>query len=195
MSAAVLSGAVPTGSSMRIGDHWLGKKGACGYTYLGLLAVLAALSAGLVGVGQHWSTQAQREKERELIFRGEQIRSAIHAYMRASPGKADAPRTWEDLLNDRRGREARHHLRRLYVDPFTGNADWRLIPHPGQPGRFVGVHSRSNVFALREVNLPGRTAGRTCVCDWLFQVGAESIVLWPASNSNRSAADTATVTE
>lgn len=122
-----------------------------GYSYLAVLFLVALTAAGLAALGQAWSTAAQREKERELAFRGGEIARAIAAYARASPQPpAQYPKRLEDLLSDERGFKPRHHLRRLYADPFTGEADWELLPEAGQPDRFSAVRSRSEQPLLRE---------------------------------------------
>jgi type II secretory pathway pseudopilin PulG len=46
-----------------------------GFTYVAVLILLAVLSAGLASVGTMWHTQAQREREEELLFIGEQFRT------------------------------------------------------------------------------------------------------------------------
>ncbi|MDM4767015.1 type II secretion system protein [Pelomonas sp. SE-A7] len=123
---------------------------ARGYSYLALLFFVAITSAALAALGRQWSIAAQRERERELEFRGHEIRRAIEAYLAATPaGQAGVlPRELDDLLVDRRGMHELHHLRRAYVDPFTGQADWELLPAlDGRPG-FLGVRSRSDQLLL-----------------------------------------------
>lgn len=138
---------------MRTGD---GASRQHGYSYLAVLFLVALTAAGLAALGQAWSTAAQREKERELVFRGGEIARAIAAYAKATPNPPQQyPRRLEDLLEDSRGVHPRHHLRRLYVDPFTGAADWVLVPEPGQPGTFSAVRSRSEHALLREFTADG----------------------------------------
>lgn len=121
-----------------------------GFTYLAVLFLVALTAAGLAALGQAWSTAAQRERERELEFRGSEIARAVLAYRRATGTAAGQwPATLEDLLEDRRGPVPRRHLRRLYADPFTGRPDWVLVGDPAQPGRFHAVHSRSRQPLLR----------------------------------------------
>ena len=80
------------------------------------------------------------------MFRGNEIAHAITSYWAAAPGSdKQLPATLDELLDDRRGARALHHLRRLYDDPFTGHADWALILT--DDGRISGVHSRSDVAA------------------------------------------------
>jgi type II secretory pathway pseudopilin PulG len=118
-----------------------------GFTYLGLLLALALMGAALAAAGQRWSLTLQRERERELVFRGQQIAAAIAAYRAASGVAAGAaPTSFDDLLDDRRGHELRRHLRRAYTDPFTGEADWELL-RDGD-GAWVGVRSRSDLPAV-----------------------------------------------
>lgn len=127
-----------------------------GYSYLAVLFLVALTTTGLAALGQAWSTAAQREKERELEFRGQEIARAITAYARATPNPPQQfPRSLDDLLIDARGVKPRHHLRRLYADPFTGAADWELVPEPGQPGAFSAVRSHSTQTLLREVTAAG----------------------------------------
>lgn len=130
-----------------------------GFTYLAVLFLVALTAAGLAALGQAWSTAAQREKERELAFRGQEIARAMRSYFRATPTPPQQyPASLQDLLEDRRGPVVRRHLRRLYADPFTGQPDWVLVAAPGQPDRFSGVHSRSSQPLLRTVAPDGTTA-------------------------------------
>ncbi len=125
-----------------------GLRSTRGFTYLGLLFLVAAGAAALATLGPRWGTAVQRDKEQELIFRGHQIARAITAY-RAAPGtdgKPQWPRQLEELVEDRRGIKPRHHLRRLYTDPFTGQPDWVLLT--AADGSLRGVRSRSEVPAF-----------------------------------------------
>lgn len=140
---------------MRIGDAHVSR----GFTYLWLLFLLAVGGAALAASGQRWSGVMQRERERELIFRGQQIAAAIEAY-RAAPGVAPAqwPASLQDLVEDRRGPQTLRHLRRAYTDPFTGEADWE--PILAEDGRWRGVHSRSDVLAALRLEDSPQPAGR-----------------------------------
>jgi len=139
---------MPIGSSAAGRVAVPGLRSARGFTYLGLLFLVAAGAATLATLGPRWGTAVQRDKEQELIFRGHQIAHAIAAY-RAAPGtdgKPQWPRQLEELVEDRRGIKPRHHLRRLYTDPFTGQPDWVLLTAPD--GSLRGVRSRSDVPAF-----------------------------------------------
>lgn len=132
---------------MRTGDT----RSEGGFTYLLLLLAVAIGSAGLAALGTQWRTMMQRERETELIFRGREIAAAIAAYRNAMPGLQQWPRSFDDLLDDRRGPTLRRHLRRLYTDPFTGRADW--VRTPTDDGGFRGVRSRADVPAYITVDL------------------------------------------
>ena len=120
-----------------------------GFTYLFVLFFVALTAAAMAALGQSWRNAAQRERERELEFRGGEIARAIQIYRQATPGLEENPRALADLLEDRRGLLVRHHLRQAYPDPFTGQADWQLVPDPADPRRFMGVRSRSDQAMLR----------------------------------------------
>lgn len=140
-----------------------------GFTYPGMLLFVAITAAALAALGQSWSQAAQRERERELEFRGNEIARAIASYVRAAPQSANPaavyPLSFDDLLVDRRALNARHHLRRLYADPFTGAADWVLVPAPVGSG-FVGVRSRSERPLLRIHGPGGEELAQAA--DWQF---------------------------
>jgi type II secretory pathway pseudopilin PulG len=138
-----------------------------GFTYLAVLFLVALTAAGLAALGQAWSTAAQRERERELEFRGEAIADAIARYQKAgATAVPELPRSLDDLLEDRRGATVRRHLRQRYVDPFTGEADWELVPQGADSSRFGAVRSRSDRPLLRE-QAPDGTPLRKA-SDWLF---------------------------
>ena len=128
-----------------------------GFTYLGLLIIVAVMGAGLAAFGQLYSHAAQREKEQELLFIGSQFRDAIASYYNKSPGAKVYPRKLEDLLEDRRFPMAQHHLRRVYSDPMTGKTEWGLDEAPG--GGFMGVHSLSEETPVKSGNFTVKDQG------------------------------------
>lgn len=138
-----------------------------GFSYLAVLFLVALTAAGLARLGQAWSTAAQRERERELEFRGGEIAAAIASYQRAAGTEpAPYPASLQDLLRDDRGPQVRHHLRRLYADPLTGQPDWVLVPDPMNTARFRAVHSRSDAALLRRFTPDGQPLAKAS--DWLF---------------------------
>jgi type II secretory pathway pseudopilin PulG len=118
-----------------------------GFGYLMALFALAAVGLALAATGEVWHTAARRSQEAELLFVGGQFRQAIASYYRAGPAGARVyPLTLEELIEDRRFPVPRRHLRRIYRDPVTGQAQWGLVR---ASGRLVGVHSLSKAQPLR----------------------------------------------
>jgi type II secretory pathway pseudopilin PulG len=132
-----------------------------------LIATLAACS-----MVQLYQTQTQREKEEQLLFVGDQYRRAIHSYFNAfPPGSARAlPQSLDALLYDVRFPTAMQHLRRLYPDPMTGQADWQLV---GDSNGIVGVRSRSTLapFKVSDFAKPYKAfENKTSYADWMFSI-------------------------
>lgn len=141
-----------------------------GFTYLGLLFLLAAIGVGLAQVGIMWSTAEQREKERQLLFVGAQFRAAIRSYHELTPGAVKRyPASLDDLLEDRRLPVVRRHLRRIYVDPMTASTDWGLVMAPD--GGIMGVFSKSERAPLKVANFRDAERafeGKSRYSEWKF---------------------------
>jgi type II secretory pathway pseudopilin PulG len=82
-----------------------------GFALAALLVAIAVLSVLMLVAMPTWRHQAQREKEIELIFRGEQYARAIGLYQRKLAGAF--PPSLEILVEQK-------FLRRKYLDPLTG---------------------------------------------------------------------------
>jgi hypothetical protein len=136
---------------------------------LGLMIGVAATASAQMLAMQAHATTMQRERETDLLFAGAEIVRAIRDYHLAGPPTARVlPASLEDLLVDRRAGPTRTHLRRLYVDPFTGRADWGLIR---LGDRIIGVHSRASVEPMKRTGFPASFAGferAKTVADWRF---------------------------
>lgn len=118
-----------------------------GFTYIGLLIFIALMGIALAGAGTVWHTESLREKERELLFAGEQLRRAIGLYYERTPGPKQFPQSLEDLLLDRRYPNVQRYLRQVYRDPLTGEPEWGLVRGP--QGGIVGVHSLAETRPLK----------------------------------------------
>ena len=82
------------------------------------LLVALAIMAILLSIAMPvWRHEAQREKEAELVFRGEQYARAVMLYQRQFANAL--PPSLDILLNDR-------YLRKKYKDPITGR-DFQLL--------------------------------------------------------------------
>ncbi|WP_439536891.1 hypothetical protein [Methyloversatilis sp.] len=112
-----------------------------GFSYLLLLFAVAALGIASAGSALMWSTLAQTERERELLFIGGEFSRALQRYFDASPAEPKSyPATLQDLLEDKRQPTPLRHLRKLYFDPMTRSQDWGLVVSGGQ---IRAVYSKS----------------------------------------------------
>jgi type II secretory pathway pseudopilin PulG len=141
-----------------------------GFTYLAVLLTAATMTAAMGAAATVYSQGAQREKEAELLFIGNQYRQAIGSFYERSPGGAKRyPQRVEDLLEDRRGPVPVHHLRQAYKDPITGK-ELALIEAPGAAG-FMGVSSPSEEAPIKMANFRERDAAFKDMAkysDWKF---------------------------
>jgi len=146
--------------------------GECGYAMAALLVTLAVMSVLMTAALPAWRHESQREKEAELVFRGEQYARAV-ALFRAKNQNAFPPSV--DVLVQGK------FLRKKYLDPITGK-EFDLIgvgsqtPAAAQPpgagrggtppaaatppavgtgrstnisGGIMGVHSKSQETSIR----------------------------------------------
>lgn len=157
-----------TGRKMRAGLRRI--RAERGFTYLLLLAVVAAMGIVLATAGEVWHMALKREKEQELLFVGDQFRRAFALYAQHTPGNARRyPLSLEELLKDSRSPGVARYLRKIYPDPITGSTQWGLIKGPN--GEIFGIHSLSEYepvkksgFSLADLKFEGRTK----YSDWVF---------------------------
>jgi type II secretory pathway pseudopilin PulG len=130
--------------------HW-SFGSARGVIYPILLISILVIGVATAGLAELWSTQVKREKEEELLFRLGEFRRAIVLY-RADHNRL--PKELKDLLEDRTQLQTRRYLRRLYADPFTGKADWKLdlvMDRSGVVSGIQDVHSQAGGKPLKVV--------------------------------------------
>jgi type II secretory pathway pseudopilin PulG len=110
-----------------------GRAGEGGYNMVMLIVAITVLNIMVAAMLPLMSTQIQREKEEELVFRGFQYAEAIRIYFARYQ---QYPVKLEQLL------EAKpRSIRQLWKDPMTKNGKWGLIfqnqgvpLNPQQPG-------------------------------------------------------------
>lgn len=108
-----------------------------GYTLVALLALMTVLATFAMAVAPSVQQQALREREKEAIFRGEQVADAIKIYYRyrlgvtRQVGDAALPRSMDELLQGvpiPGGAKNRQILRASAArDPLTIEGEWRFI--------------------------------------------------------------------
>ncbi len=128
-----------------------------GFAYIALLVVIVIIGISLGAAGRYWSSVVLRDKEDELLFRGDQYRQAIELYYRAVPGAPQYPSSIDDLLKDNRS-GMRHHLRQRYKDPISGE-DFVEIRHAVSK-RIIGVNSPSDKQPLKQMGFPAVYANK-----------------------------------
>ena len=146
-----------------------------GFTYLGVLIMVAILGIASVASLQIGSLLQRRAAEEELLRIGSAFQNALIAYSNATPpGQAHGPRSLEELLKDPRYPGTRRYLRQLYVDPLTGKSEWGVVESP-ENGGIIGVFSLSEATPIKIGNFESAFAdftGKTSYRDWQFIVPA-----------------------
>ena len=115
-----------------------------GFTLVGALILAALMGLSVVAYGELASHAAQREKEVELLFRGNAYRQAIAGYYKK---EQRYPKALAELVEDKRYPTPARHLRKLYPDPITGQTEWGTMEAPG--GGIMGVYSKSEAAPIK----------------------------------------------
>lgn len=127
--------------------RWLGacsgssnQRAEGGYTLVALLAVMTVIALFAAAAAPSIRQQAQREREIETIFRGEQVAEAIRLYYsyqqgRVGPGDAALPSSIDDLLEGiPRGTKKVQILRAsAAIDPLSDSGEWSLVRPRSMP--------------------------------------------------------------
>ncbi len=123
-----------------------------GYAFLILMMMVTILLISLTAALPSIYTAGQREKEEELIFRGNEYARAILFFHRQF---GRFPSSIDEILKKTNGFR---FLRRAYRDPMSLNGKWRLI-HANAAGMLLD--SRTMPIAGRPVNPAGQTPAGT----------------------------------
>lgn len=178
-----------------------------GFVFLWALFAAALAGIMLAGTGQVWQVTSQREKEKELLFVGDQFRRAIISYYNdPSGGAKQYPESLEQLLEDKRSPNTKRHLRKIFIDPMTNTTDWGLVDEPvseqeanssfGSVGKkgIIGVYSRSKGMPMKIGNFKDHYeefSDAVTYQDWKFvfaqdAAGASSAQQNPQSGASQS---------
>ena len=147
-----------------------GKQRQHGSVFMGLLVTVAMVAVMLMQVGTLWSSVLQRERELELLARGNEIRRAIGLYYAAGN---TFPKSLEDLVLDRRQPTVKRYLRKAYNDPLTRTADWGVIAGPGET--IMGVFSKAKGTPFKQGNfsvINQSFTGQGSYQGWVFLYGS-----------------------
>lgn len=144
-----------------------GKRGLheAGYAMAALLVAIAVMGVLASAVLPSWRTLIQREREAELVFRGEQYARAVGLFQRKYAG--GFPPNIDTLVQQK-------FLRKKFKDPITGE-DFQVltqastmgvagrpgVPGAGQPGGGAASASRPGEIATTTPGLVATTPGGT----------------------------------
>ncbi len=88
-------------------------RNSSGYVLFGVLVGVTLMGIGLTAAVTLWSRVVQRDREAELIFRGEAVVRALERFQQDRPGTL--PETLDELVEGK-------YLRRAWLDPMTGRS-------------------------------------------------------------------------
>jgi len=121
-----------------------------GFTYVGLLILLAGLGLSALGALRLGQSMLRRSTEEQLIVQGKLWIAALESYADATPaGQSPLPRNAAELLRDERQRPFKRHLRTIPFDPVTSSQDWVLIRANDGSNGILGVHSQSTAQPIK----------------------------------------------
>ena len=143
-----------------------------GYTYVVMLIAVALTSITAAVTANVTSSMMQREREIELIFRGQQYQLAIQRYYEAG-AQRQYPSSLDHLTKDPRFSSQRH-LRRLYDDPMAKRgaehqSSWLIIRNDS--GGIIGVSSQSDKRPIKQARFRSEQKhfkGADRYRDWTF---------------------------
>lgn len=117
-----------------------------GYTLLGLLALATIIMIFATAAAPSIKQQAQREREEEAIFRGEQVAEAIRDYAKFS-GKGQ-PNRMEDLQKGiPSGTKTKQILRPSAArDPLSSTGEWKVLMSSGDNRPMIEFASRLRTY-------------------------------------------------
>jgi len=155
-----------------------------GFTYVGMIVFVTII--GLVGAAtlKVGALLARAEAENELLEIGAEFSAALRSYADASPqGQPAQPTSLEALLRDPRFPNPRRHLRRIFVDPITGLAEWGLV-RASEGGPILGVYSLSQARPLKIARFDARFVNfdnKQHLSDWKFTANGQGPASKPAA--------------
>lgn len=141
-----------------------GRRGERGHLLVLLMVGLTVMLIMMTAAAQSVTFQMRREREKELIFRGEQYVKALDAFRKASGGAFPIG----DLkVLAKKNIGGIRFIRRMYKNPMDPNGEWQyLYLHPGGTG-FInpcaslqgGVMGAGNAFAVGGMQAMGGMQG------------------------------------
>jgi len=119
----------------------IGRRKQAGYTLLMVVFMVATVLIAAAASAPNVLTQGRREKEEEMVWRGQQYARAIGLYNRKFGNKY--PTKVDDLVKVTNGVR---FLRQAYTDPMNkDDGSWRFI-YVGPNGQLIGSLRQTNLL-------------------------------------------------
>lgn len=172
--------------------HSCARPRQAGFTYVGLMVLVAII--GLVGAAALKADALLRRAaaERELLEIGAAFGEALRSYAEATPrGQPQQPPTLQELLRDPRFPGVRRHLRKIFVDPVSGRAEWGIVYAAGERG-VLAVYSLSRARPLKVANFDARFPNfenKEHLSDWKFAATGQGVTQMQAPQPNGAQPD------
>jgi len=121
-----------------------------GYAMVALLVVMTLMTVFAMAATANVKQQSQREREKEAIFRGEEVADAISLYYRSkgAGGVNSLPTNMDQLLEGIQipGRTKKLQILRASAakDPLSSSGEWKLITPSSQD--FAGLVKNLTVY-------------------------------------------------
>jgi type II secretory pathway pseudopilin PulG len=157
-----------------------------GFTYLSLIILVAVIGLVAASTLKMGALLQRARAEQELLHIGAEFSDALQSYANATPaGQPPQPPSLKELLKDPRFPGVRRHLRKLFVDPMTGSAEWGVVYLADKVG-VIAVYSLSDAKAIKLSNFPSRYQvfeGKTLVSDWKFTMTGKAATAGPGDSA------------
>ena len=123
-----------------------------GFAYIMAMFFVVLIGISLMMIGQQWSVTMKRDREAELLFRGNRIKAAIEQYVADfEVQKGTRKNRYPLSLKDLTKKNPKRYLQAIYKDPVTGK-DFVLIREGLE---IKGVRSSSKDVPYDQVNFQG----------------------------------------
>src|ERR1700731_4785378 len=152
------------------------KRGERGYALLVVIFLVTVLLLSTMVVATNILTEGRREKEKEMIWRGNQYARGVKLHFRKT---GRFPTTLDDLTKPKIGNI--RFMRQAYKDPMNKeDGSWRLI-YVGPAGNLIGSLNPS----LNSVQMPAAQGQPNASGTGPIAIGGQSGIggLGPASNT------------
>lgn len=122
-----------------------------GYLLLSIMLLITIMLIMLAAEAPRIQQQIKRAKEQELVYRGKQYAIAVRKYVHKFGRYPTSLEQLEDTNHLR-------FLRKRYIDPMTGKANWKLI-HQGEAEIKIPQNKNPGLPGSSNPGLQGSTGG------------------------------------